>query len=412
MTLSLREGAHRKSTRVPNIQPSPRLSNRGPDIIGSEGMKKLILRCRQSPGDVVMLTAAVRDLHRLWPGRFSTDVRGSCPEFWFHNPNITRIEDNDVDAIFIDCEYPLIHKSNREPKHFLWGYCEFLGEKLGLRLEPTAFSGDIHLSDRECTWMPQVMEITGMDLPYWIIAAGGKYDYTIKWWSTERWQQVVDHFAGKVLFVQIGADEHHHPPLRNVIDLRGRTTLRELVRLVYHAQGVLCPVTCLMHLAAAVPVRPGRPKNRACVVVAGGREPSHWEAYPHHQYIHRNGALWCCDNGGCWKSRTVPLGDGNEQDNPHRLCVQPVQRASGERLGPLEYPAVIRGASAERDNEEVLPRCMEMITSEEVGRRIESYFEGGACSALQPNIWNEAISSYQLWRANAGPPRRLHQRRT
>jgi hypothetical protein len=30
---------------------------------------------------------------------------------------------------------------------------------------------------------------------------------------------------------------------------RGRTDLRQLVRLVYHAQGVLCPVTLLMHLA-------------------------------------------------------------------------------------------------------------------------------------------------------------------
>ena len=45
-------------------------------------------------------------------------------------------------------------------------------------------------------------------------------------------------------------------------------------------------------------------------MVAGGREPPHFTAYPHHQYIHTVGALRCCDDGGCWKSRTRALGDG------------------------------------------------------------------------------------------------------
>src|SRR5580658_10110743 len=40
------------------------------------GMRKLILNNYQSPGDIVMLTAAVRDLHRTYPGDFLTDVRG------------------------------------------------------------------------------------------------------------------------------------------------------------------------------------------------------------------------------------------------------------------------------------------------------------------------------------------------
>jgi hypothetical protein len=42
-------------------------------------MRKLILRNFQSPGDILMLTAAVRDLHRAHPGEFLTDVRTSCP---------------------------------------------------------------------------------------------------------------------------------------------------------------------------------------------------------------------------------------------------------------------------------------------------------------------------------------------
>ena len=96
-------------------------------------------------------------------------------------------------------------------------------------------------------------------MPFWIVVAGGKFDYTIKWWDHDRFQQVVDHFRGRILFVQVGEAVHDHPPLRDVIDLRGRTDLRQLVRLVYHAQGVLCPVTLLMHLAAAVESRPEVP---------------------------------------------------------------------------------------------------------------------------------------------------------
>ena len=56
--------------------------------------EKLILRNFQSPGDIVMLTAAVRDLHLAYPGRFATDVRTSCPALWEHNPWITPRRDD------------------------------------------------------------------------------------------------------------------------------------------------------------------------------------------------------------------------------------------------------------------------------------------------------------------------------
>lgn len=318
-------------------------------------MRKLILKNSQSPGDIVMLTAAVRDLHRCYPGRFSTDVRTPCPGLWENNPYLTRLDENDPDVEILECHYPLIHRSNQTPCHFLHGFIEHLNEQLDLRIVPTEFRGDIHISDGEKAWFSQVEQVKGDCRPFWLLVAGGKLDFTIKWWDPRRYQEVVDHFRGRIDFVQVGEAGHQHPPLKNVIDLRGETTLRELVRLVYHAQGVLTPVSLLMHLAAAVPVKPSMPKNRPAVVVAGGREPPHWVAYPHHQVIHMIGALRCCDDGGCWKSRTYPLGDGDEKDRPEALCVDPV----GE-----------------------LPRCMDMISPDDVARRISSYFDGGALSYL------------------------------
>ncbi|NBR87742.1 MAG: ADP-heptose--LPS heptosyltransferase [Proteobacteria bacterium] len=318
-------------------------------------VRKLILRNRQSPGDIVVLTAAVRDLHLTYPEQFLTDVRTSCPQLWEHNPHITPLDEKDPEVEVLDCHYPLIHRSNRSPRHFVEGFTEFLSDKLNRQITPTAFKGDIHVSKKEKGWISQVREIVGRDLPFWIIVAGGKRDYTIKWWDFQRYQSVVDHFRDKVLFVQVGEKGHVHEGLKGVIDLRGRTDLRQMVRLVYHAQGVLCGVTMAMHLAAAVEVKGGKPKNRPCVVVAGGREPPQWEAYPHHQFIHTVGALLCCDNGGCWKSRTVPLGDGDAKDRPENLCVDVVNN---------------------------LPRCMDMITTQDVIRRIEMYFHGGAIAYL------------------------------
>ena len=320
-------------------------------------MKKLILKSGLSPGDIVMLTAAVRDLHRCYPGHFATDVRTLCPALWENNPYLTPLSESDPDVRVIECSYPLIDQCNELPYHCLHGFIRFLNEKLTLAISPTAFKGDIHVSAKEKAWYSQVREIAGSEIPFWLIAAGGKYDVTIKWWDTARYQAVVDHFRGKIQFVQVGSEGDHHPKLNGVIDFRGRTTLRELVRLVYHSAGVLCSVTNLMHLAAAVETKRRHPPNRACVVIAGGREPPHWEAYPHHQFIHTNGALPCCAQGGCWKDRVFRLRDGDSRDLPEHRCGNLVQN---------------------------LPRCLHLISAEEVIRRIDLYFNNGGLRHLSP----------------------------
>ena len=198
----------------------------------------------------------------------------------------------------------------------------------------------------------------------------------------------MDHFRGRLLFVQIGEAGHHHPPLEGVLDLRGRTTLRELIRLVHHADGAVAPVSLLMHLAAAVETRPGAPLSRPCVVVAGGREPVHWEAYPGHQFLHTIGALPCCASGGCWRSRTLPIGDGDSKDNAAERCVD-----------------VVDG----------LPHCMDMIGADDVIRAIELYLAAGQSRLMSAEEYRRlpapstdaprAARSLPIW-YEPGPPAR------
>jgi FkbM family methyltransferase len=317
-----------------------------------------------------MLTAAVRDLHRAHGGAFVTDIRTGARALWENNPYITPLSEAEPDVQQLDMHYPLIHESGRRPYHFLHGYVQYLEQQLGVHIPVTRFQGDIHLTEAENA-MPPALAARGIQSTFWIIVAGGKYDFTTKWWNPQSYQQVVDHFRGVLQFVQCGQAGHWHPRLEGVVDLVGKTSLREFIRLMYHADGVLCPVTLAMHLAAAVPLKPQATRARACVVIAGGREPPHWEAYPQHQFLHTIGGLPCCAHTGCWKSRCQLVGDGDEKDRAD-LCVEPVQVARDLRI----------------------PRCMDMITADDVIRRIEMYLgsigirqdsEAGSGSGIRQN---------------------------
>lgn len=320
------------------------------------GLRKLILRCVFGLGDTVLFTAAIRDLHRCYPNKFITDVRTPCGDLWNYNPYLQHLDENDPDVEIISCKMPLMAWANQVPYHILLTFIDNLNEQLGLHIKCTEFKGEIYLSRKEKSAPSPVADLAGADIPFWIIVSGGKHDLTTKWWDCDRYQGVVDYFKGRVQFVQVGERGHFHPKLRGAIDLRGALKVRELAQLVYHSQGVLCGVTGVMHLAAAVGGKNGSSALRPCVVVAGGREPTHFEAYPNHQFIHTIGALSCCAKGGCWKMRAIPLGDGHPYDHPRHLCV---------------------------DVNNNLPRCMDMISVAEVTRRIELYFERGAFRYLE-----------------------------
>jgi ADP-heptose:LPS heptosyltransferase len=337
--------ATRRTTANSNGNPQKKMLQK------LSGRRKLVLKCHLSPGDIVMLTAAVRDLHRAHPNQFVTSVETSASDLWDNNPYITDIENPDSDMRAITMHYPIVNQSNQRPVHFLRGYTEYLEAQLGLRIPTTEFHGDIHVSDAEKSWISQVEEQFGFKGPFWLIFAGGKYDFTAKWWSPAHYQQVVNHFRGRIQFVQCGEANHWHPRLDGVFHLVGKTTLRQLIRLVYHAVGVICPVTLAMHLAAAIPTKTNR--LRPCVVIAGGREPPHWEAYPGHQFLHTVGMLPCCATGGCWKSRCQKVGDNDPKDRDN-LCERPV---------PVRDKLVI-------------PQCMAMIQPDAVIRAVENYLVG------------------------------------
>lgn len=307
--------------------------------------RALLLKNYLSPGDVLAMTACVHSLVKKHPGKFLIQVDTTAPAFWEHSPDLATREEMAPHAPpeEVQTHYPAINECNQRGIHFLQAYCEFLEHALKVPVPLATNRPMLYLSRQEREWLPQVEEATGKPTRYWVVCAGRKSDYTAKFWGSASYQRVVDLLRGRVLFVQAGSAEHYHPPLKGVINLVGKTDLRQLVRLIHHASGVLSGVTLFHHLAAAL--------EKPSVCIMGGREPVMWNTYPKCQLLHTIGALPCCRDGGCWKSRVEKLGDGSEQDNS--LCDSPVP------------------------GEEAVPRCMALIRPEEVAAKIALTAGGG-----------------------------------
>jgi ADP-heptose:LPS heptosyltransferase len=303
--------------------------------IGKWKAEPILLRNHLSPGDVLAMSAAIYSLHKTHPGKYLTAVDTTAQDVWQFNPDIAPPS---LGMRLVQTEYPLINQSNTRGVHFLQGYCDFLAETLGVKIPLLTNRPILYLSSQEKGWINQVQETTGKAQPFWVVNAGHKDDLTAKFWGTDNYQRVVD-LCPDVLFVQIGEKHHRHPPLRGVVSLVGKTDLRQLIRLCWHAQGGLGPVTFIQHVFAAF--------QKPYVCLLGGREPIQWVQYPNQHTMHTMGALPCCRTHACWRSRAVAMGDGKKQDGS--LCADPV----GE-----------------------VPRCLDLIRPEEVASKILMFREG------------------------------------
>ena len=314
-------------------------------------VRKIVLIHKRAPGDTLVLTGLVRDIAIARPGEFQIDVDTSAMDLWRHNPYLTplrkRKEKKDVE--FINIQYGQgIREQKYEPIHFLAYFHRDFAKQCGVTIPLQLPYPDLHLSAAE--------KLPIIDGRYWVVLSGGKSDFTGKVWETKRFQEVVDRLHAVGLgVVQVGSNErgHWHPPLDRVINLVGRTNLRDLMRLIYHADGVICGVTCAMHMAAAL--------QRPCVVLGGGREAWWWEAYDYrnrglapantkpqvsHRFLHTIGLLECCKFHGCWKNKVVKINEDKS------VCTHPV-------LKP----------------DQPVPLCMDMITADHVMEAVMSYYQ-------------------------------------
>ena len=317
--------------------------------------ERLLLTTHLSAGDIITMTAAVRDLHRAHPGKFLVNADTNVGEVWDNNPYLDRsITKSNADRV-IEMHYTgAINKCNQDKStHFINGYIEHLAGELGIDIPLTEFKPDLHFSTAELNTPVSPLEAEGK--PYWVMFAGGKTDYTAKWWHHKKFEAVAEALKDQVTFVQVGASggDKWNPRIPGTVSMIGKTTFRSLCRLILGSHGVLCPVTCGLHIAAAV--------NKPCITLSGGREGWWWEQYENQVYLHTiGGNLDCCKEFACWRSH-VDIKYVGVTDNGKAMTDQ-------ERLSKVCLKVVDKDGQKQ-------PLCMDAISVERVVEEVNHYQE-------------------------------------
>lgn len=264
----------------------------------------------QAPGDLLMLSVAIRDLHKTYPFEFQTDVITCYPEIFFLNPYLTYIPKNDYNIPHYNLDYgPYLKDFRRSGLHYSDCFIEMLNNILKIKIRKTSPLPHVELHPAEKS-KKHFLSKYGIKKPYWLINAGIKNDIPLKQYPPYLYQKVVniinDRFKGRIQLVQTGHSHHLHSALDGVSDFIGQTNdLREYISLVYHSDGLIGPVSLQMHLAAAF--------HKPCIVIAGGREEPSWEKYDGHSYLHTIGQLDCCETEGCWKTQIADCPKINDK---------------------------------------------------------------------------------------------------
>lgn len=291
----------------------------------------------------MVMEMCIHSLRLQFKDRYEVGVETSCDAIYENHPYVKKF--NFSQAYLVPMHYDLINWSDNVPVHFGQGFCEWLAKELKIPLRLQVNRPRVYFSPEEEADNIAVSKyhING---PMAILNAGRKDDYTAKWAGSTLYQEVVDHFAGRITFVQIGEAHHFHPPLRGARNLIGQTTTRELIRLCNSALFGVGPSTFIQHVFASLPT----PRPYICLL--GGREPVHWTHYPNQITLGTHGMLPCCQNRACWKSLTTPI-PGHPQEKS--VCALPVVDAGGDTI----------------------PECLARIGSGSVINAIETMLDSG-----------------------------------
>lgn len=137
--------------------------------------------------------------------------------------------------------------------HFIETMCAMAGISGEVELKP-----HVHLTDRE----KQKGNLVSRQVVIQTGGLSGAGRMMNKEWPQGGFQEVVDRLRGKMNFVQLG--NSYEPSLNGVMDLRGKTSLRESAAILSQSMAFIGLAGFQMHLARAVDCR--------AVIVFGGRE--------------------------------------------------------------------------------------------------------------------------------------------
>jgi ADP-heptose:LPS heptosyltransferase len=237
-------------------------------------------------GDVLLSTPALREVKRRNPGCRIT-LYTDFPELVEGLPFLDRVtadDDPTGGALWLNYEWSL------PPRRHL---ARIVGDLLGVEVR------DVRPS---CAVRPELverfrLEWSGLPRPIVIVARRASNFTPNKEWPDPYWDDLVARLAARGTVVDVGGPPSDPParPAGSYIDLRGMTSLPELIAAVAAADLHVAPVTGTVHIAAAMGV--------PSVVIYGGYEPPVCTAYPGN--IGLGSAVECAP---CWLREPCPYG--------------------------------------------------------------------------------------------------------
>jgi hypothetical protein len=237
-------------------------------------------------GDVLMCTPAIRELKRLNPGCWVT--------FYTDFPDW-------VEGLpFIDCVRPTVqavattiwlnYEPSLPPRRHL---ARIIGDSLGINLR------DVRPS---CVVRSELVERyrqnwKSLPRPLVLVTRRASAFTPNKDWPDACWDELVARLAARATVVEVGGQpaEPSTCPTGSYIDLRGQTTLPELIAVVSAADLQIAPITGTVHIAAAMGV--------PSVVIYGGYEPPVCTDYPGNIGLYS--PVECAP---CWLRTPCPYG--------------------------------------------------------------------------------------------------------
>jgi len=280
---------------------------------------KLVVR-RKGVGDTVAISPLVRDLHRFRPD-IRISVEGTlASEIFKHDPRVSTWSGNGREVVI---DYKPTHDRARFDKsaRYLLAGLEDFNLQTGLSVPAGDPRPELVLLDEE---RPEPSAY-----PYIVLASGVKLDMPLKRYPHNRWAELVR--LGSALgwkFRQVGQiHDGRLPHIQEAIpgadNLLGKTSIRQLFRVISGAAAVVCHVSLPMLIASAFRV--------PCIVLGGGRENPWLFADMGVDYLHTIGELGCCQLHGCHACFAKPAHDGAYP--PGSLCADPVECENGSAVG-------------------------------------------------------------------------------
>jgi hypothetical protein len=269
------------------------------------GAPETLLHFGVAVGDDLLCTTVARELKKR--GRGAIWMMSNHPALFEGNPDIERVLPVDPSyerfAVAHQCHFPALEyapideqreRSAPPTRHIIAELCLRAGIQGAIEARPY-----LHLSDDErgrAAWASGMIAVQSSGL-------SARWPMRNKEWFPDRMQQVVDALARDFSLVQIGA--RGDPVLQNVVDLRGKTSVRELAAVFSQCRLYIGNVGFPMHLARAA--------ECPAVIIFGGREAPWQSGYTANTNLHS--PLPCAP---CWLWNTCAFD---------RACMKQIEAA-------------------------------------------------------------------------------------